>query len=189
MKNFFSFTFLLLIIVAIYAVIRYTDFQPNTKHEVSKVNTQTTMKIISSAFADNQDIPIKYTCNGQNINPPFEFIDVPQITQSLTLIIDDPDAPVGTWIHWVVFNIDPSVREVNENSIPKSGIQGITSSGKASYGGPCPPDGTHHYHFKLFALNKMLSITGTPDNDTVLNEMKDSIIAQAELIGLYSQRK
>lgn len=147
------------------------------------------MKITSSAFKERQQIPSKYTCNGENINPPLKFSDLPQGTKSLVLIVDDPDAPSGTFVHWVVYNISPISREVKENSIPDGGEEGITNFGKADYGGPCPPSGVHRYFFKLYALNKTLSFKEAPGKETILKNMKESIIAQSELVGLYSQQK
>lgn len=147
------------------------------------------MKITSQAFEDRQKMPSRYTCNGENINPPLNFSDVPKDAKSLVLIVDDPDAPSGTFVHWLVYNIDPEFRELKENSIPDNGIEGITTFGKKGYGGPCPPSGTHRYFFKLFALDKTLSIADNPDKKTISEKMKDSILAQSELIGLYSQQK
>lgn len=181
------FVLLLLLIVAIYFIVRYTDYQKPTKKKEGQAVSD--MKITSSAFEDKKRIPSKYTCNGENINPPLEFSDVPKEAKSLVLIVDDPDAPMGTWVHWVVYDISPAVREVKENSITDDGVEGMTSFGKPGYGGPCPPSGTHRYFFKLYALNKKLSLGANADKETVLQNMKDSIIAQSELVGLYSQKK
>ncbi len=180
---------LLLLILAIFIFVRYTQNYKKTEQKFSQLNKQLSMKITSPAFENNQSIPPKYTCNGENINPPLEFSDVPPDTKSLVLIVDDPDAPMGTWVHWVIYNIDPSVRTIEENSIPQNGIQVNTSFGKPGYGGPCPPSGTHRYFFKLYALNKMLTLDENPSKQTVENAMKDSIIAKAELVGLYNQHK
>lgn len=147
------------------------------------------MKITSPAFENRQQIPIKYTCNGENINPPLEFSEVPAEAKSLVLIIDDPDAPMGTWVHWVVYNINPDATVVKENSLPDGGVEGMTSFGKPGYGGPCPPSGTHRYFFKLYALNKVLSFKELPDKETVLKNITDSIITQSEFVGLYSHQK
>lgn len=146
-----------------------------------------TMKVTSPAFEHNQLIPSKYTCNGENINPPLVFYDVPDKTKSLVLIVDDPDAPLGTWVHWVVFNIPKETRSIHENSTSQ-GIQAITSFGKPGYGGPCPPSGIHRYFFKLFALDTVLSLTGKADKKTVEEVMQSHILSHAELIGLYSKR-
>jgi Raf kinase inhibitor-like YbhB/YbcL family protein len=147
------------------------------------------MKITSSAFQHHQKIPRKYTCDGQNINPPLVFVDVPQAARSLVLIVDDPDAPRGTWVHWLVYNIPFAVREVQERSVPRDGIEGLTSSGKPGYAGPCPPSGTHRYCFKLYALDAILGFDRPQRVDTkrIEERMKDHILEQTELIGLYSR--
>lgn len=180
------FILLLVSTIAIFFLVRYTENQRSSQ-KVSENNKS--MRITSSAFENRQHIPIKYTCNGENINPPLEFSDIPHGTKSLVLIVDDPDAPNGTFVHWVVYNISTELREVRENSIPDDGIEGTSSFGKPGYGGPCPPSGTHRYFFKLYALNKTLSLEGNPDKEIVLENMKNSIIAQSELVGLYSQQK
>jgi Raf kinase inhibitor-like YbhB/YbcL family protein len=147
------------------------------------------LKITSPAFENRQQIPSKYTCNGENINPPLEFSEVPREAKSLVLLVDDPDAPSGTFVHWVVYNISQDLREVRENSIPDNGEEGITNFGKAAYGGPCPPSGVHRYFFKLYALNKTLTFEKIPDKETLLKNMEGAIIAQTEIIGLYSQQR
>lgn len=144
------------------------------------------MKIISSAFENNAKIPSKYTCDGENVNPPLSFTDIPASAKSLVLIVDDPDAPGGIWVHWVLFNIDPKIQEVLENSLSESGIEGVTSFGKAGYGGPCPPSGAHRYFFKLCALDKILNLEN-PNKEEVEKAMQGHILDKAELIGLYSR--
>lgn len=145
------------------------------------------MKITSSAFTHNSKIPAKYTCDGENINPPLKFVDVPNNTKSLVLIVDDPDAPSKTWLHWVVYNISPDVTEVEENSVPEDGIEGVTDFGKPGYGGPCPPSGTHRYFFKLYALDTILDLPQNATKQMVEEKMDEHIIEEAELIGLYSR--
>ena len=147
------------------------------------------MKITSSAFKHNEKIPVKYTCNGDDINPPLQFSDVPPDAKSLVLIVDDPDAPLGTWVHWVVFNIDSAVSEVAENSVPKGGVEAQTNFGSSGYGGPCPPQGTHRYFFKLYALDVRLTLDTQVDKKVVEEKMQGHILAQAELVGLYSQQQ
>lgn len=149
------------------------------------------MKIISSAFQNNAKIPSKYTCDGQNVNPPLSFLDIPENAKSLVLIVDDPDAPGGTasnaagaWVHWTVFNISPKSTGITENSFPEDGIEGMTNFGKEGYGGPCPPSGTHHYFFKLYALDEKLNLSDT-DKAAIEKAMQGHIIEKAELIGLY----
>lgn len=144
------------------------------------------MNISSPKFINNQTIPAKYTCDGENINPPLSFSEVPKNAESLVLIMDDPDAPTGTWVHWVVWNIDPKTTEIPENSVPASVVQGKTNR-ENSYGGPCPPSGTHRYFFKLFALNKILDISGQTDANNLMKIIDKNIIARAELIGLYKR--
>src|SRR3989344_5993270 len=101
------------------------------------------MKIISSAFGTNQNIPSKYTCDGENINPPLTFSKVPPGAQSLVLIVDDPDAPGKTFTHWLVYNIPPATIQILENQTPPNSLLGVTDFGEQKYGGPCPPSGTH----------------------------------------------
>ncbi len=142
------------------------------------------MKIISSVFENKGFIPSKYTCDGQNINPPFLISDVPKKTQSLVLIMDDPDAPIGIWVHWVLFNIDPKITKITENSVPLGAIQAKTNR-ENNYGGPCPPSGTHRYFFKLYALDIKLNLTAEAGKSQIEFAMKNHILDQTEIIGLY----
>lgn len=142
------------------------------------------MKIISSAFESSTLIPVKYTCDGENINPPLSFDDIPVGTKSLALIVDDPDAPVGIFTHWILFNIDPKTREIKENSLPQFVALGKNSVGKTNFIGACPPSGTHRYFFKLYALDTSLNLIN-PNKSTLEGEMQKHIIEKAELIGLY----
>ncbi len=146
------------------------------------------MKISSSAFEGNTSIPPKYTCDGMDINPPIKFEAVPASAKSLALIVDDPDAPRGTWVHWVVWNIDPKTAEIKEGSVPAGAAQGITDFKRNDYGGPCPPSGTHRYFFKLYALDANLAIKQSSTKADLEGAMKGHIIDRAEIIGLY-QRK
>src|SRR6266568_2267554 len=115
-----------------------------------------TLKITSPAFAHNGTIPAAFTCDGADSMPPLAIGGVPQKAKSLALIMDDPDAPVGTWVHWVAWNIAPQTTEIIEHSVPAGAVQGRNSWGRNSYGGPCPPSGTHRYFFKLYALDASL---------------------------------
>ena len=146
------------------------------------------MKISSAAFENNSLIPSKYTCEGQEINPPLEFRDIPEDTKSLVLIVDDPDAPMKTWIHWTIWNIDAKTTQIRENSCPKGAVEGITSFGRTGYGGPCPPSGTHRYFFKLFALDKMLDLSPNSYIRDIESTIEGHIIQKAELIGLYKKK-
>lgn len=145
------------------------------------------MKITSSAFENNTKIPGKYTCDGENVNPPLSIFDVPLNAKSLVLIVDDPDAPSKTWVHWVLYDIDARTREIKENSIPSGVTQGMTDFGNINYGGPCPPLGTHRYFFKLYALDTNLSFPKGVTKQEVERAMQNHILSKAELIGLYGR--
>lgn len=147
------------------------------------------MKITSTAFENNGNIPSKYTCDGEGINPPLSFVEIPPAAQSLVLISDDPDAPGGTFVHWTVWNIDPKTMEIAENSVPSDAIQGITSYGKEGYGSPCPPSGVHRYYFKLYALDTKLELPPTSKEEDIKKAMTGHIIDQAEIVGLYTRKK
>ena len=144
------------------------------------------MKLTSPEFANNSSIPSRFTCKGENINPALEIHDVPTGTQSLALIMDDPDAPMGTWVHWVVFDI-PVISKIDENSIP--GKQGRNNFGRKDYGGPCPPPGTHRYFFKLYALDKMLGLAEDINKGALEKATQAHILEKAELIGLYKKER
>ncbi|KKR76880.1 MAG: Phospholipid-binding protein, PBP family [Candidatus Levybacteria bacterium GW2011_GWA2_40_8] len=146
------------------------------------------MKIQSPVFENNQSIPSKYTCDGQNINPPLEFADIPKEAKSLVLIMDDPDAPSGLWVHWTVWNIDPSTKGIAENSRFEDAMEGMTSSGKMGYGGPCPPDREHRYSFKLYALDTTLDLDSSAKKEELEAAMEGHIISSAELAGLYNRQ-
>lgn len=145
------------------------------------------MRIISSAFKNNEQIPQKYTCDGADVNPPLQFYEIPAGTVSLVLIVDDPDAPSGTWVHWVVYNIRPDILEIAENSTPSGSNEGITSLGKPGWGGPCPPSGVHRYFFKLYALDRSLDLPLVANKLEVEQTMQNHILQQASLIGLYQR--
>jgi len=143
------------------------------------------LTITSSVFGNNGFIPAKYTCDGADVNPPLKIQGIPEGTQSLVLIIDDPDAPMGTWDHWVVWNIPP-VEKIDEDSVP--GIEGLNSSNKRSYGGPCPPSGTHRYFFKVYALDTKLDLKPNSRKKDVERGIKGHILAKGEIVGLYRRR-
>ena len=150
--------------------------------------SQSTMKIISSAFQNRQPIPRKHTCDGEEISPPLSWSDVPEGAASLALIVDDPDAPSGTWVHWVVWNIDSHAESVQEGVVPQGGIQGITSAGERVWGGPCPPSGVHNYFFKLYALNIMLQLPLSATKADLERAMSEHTLASAQLVGIYSRK-
>ena len=188
---------LILMVIAIGGIIFVTNSEPEkpviTKIQGSptgKVETkiEATMKLASSAFEKGQMIPDKYTCDGVNVNPPLSISDISSNTASLVLIMDDPDAPAGTWVHWVVANIDPKAAEIVENSVPMGAIEAITSFGKVGYGGPCPPQGTHRYFFKLYALDVKLDLPRSSTLADVEGAMTGHILGQSELVGLYKRQ-
>ena len=142
------------------------------------------MVITSTAFENRGFIPSKYTCDGANVSPPLVIGDIPEGTQSLVLVVDDPDA-IGTWDHWIVWDI-PVRNKIEENSIP--GTEGMNSSNKHSYGGPCPPSGTHRYFFKIYALDLKLSLKPNLRKKDVENAMKGHILATGQLMGKYKRK-
>ncbi len=146
------------------------------------------LTISSAAFPNNGTIPSKYTCDGADVSPPLTIGGVPKEAGSLALIVDDPDAPAGTWVHWVVWNIGPGTVEIPENSVPKGAVLGTNDFRKQAYGGPCPPSGTHRYFFKLFALDAPPSLKPGAAKARLEEAMKGHIVAQAEMIGLYRRR-
>jgi Raf kinase inhibitor-like YbhB/YbcL family protein len=149
-----------------------------------------TMQISSSAFADNDLIPDVYTCKGEDINPPLDIGGVPTGTESLVLIVDDPDAPdpaapTVVWEHWVMWNIPADTSRIEAGSVPSGAVQGTNSWGRTDYGGPCPPTGTHRYFFKVFALDTTLALGTTAIKADVEAAMQGHVLEQTELIGLY----
>lgn len=146
------------------------------------------MKLESLVFSSNSFIPKKYTCEGENVNPPLKISEIPPETKSLVLIVDDPDAPGNNWVHWIVWNIPPQITEIKENNIPQGAIEGMTDFGKTGYGGPCPPWGTHRYFFKLYALDTKLTLNSSAQKSDLEKAMKGHILAKAELIGLYRRQ-
>ena len=152
-----------------------------------------TMELKSQAFAAGEMIPAKYTCDGQDISPPLRWSDPPTGTIGFALISDDPDAPVGTWVHWVMWNIPASASALDEN-LPKTASllngakQGTTDFRRIGYGGPCPPSGTHRYYFKLYALDAALNLPASTLKKDLEKAMQGHILSQAELMGTYRRR-
>jgi Raf kinase inhibitor-like YbhB/YbcL family protein len=144
------------------------------------------LTVSSPAFENNKLIPAKYTCDGDNVNPPLTIEGVPDGTKSLVLIVDDPDAPMGTWDHWIVWNIPPTSK-IEESTVP--GTEGVNDSRKHSYGGPCPPWGTHRYFFKVYALDTKLGLSPNSNKKDVEKAMQDHILAKGELVGLYRRSR
>lgn len=183
----FSISVILLIIGAVILFLHFSK----KKDEVNLIsNIIKNMKISSPAFDNGVLIPSKYTCDGQNINPPLVIEEVPSEAKSLVLVVDDPDAPMGTWVHWTIWNIDPGTREIPENTVPKGAVEGKTSFGKPGYGGPCPPSGTHRYFFKIYALDvPSLNLNSSATVKDLVKSMQDHILDSGEFFGTYSRQK
>ena len=153
----------------------------------------TTMKLTSPAFADLGTIPAQYTCDGPGVNPPLELHDIPAGTKSLVLMMEDPDVPRnfrvdGIFVHWLVWNIPSSTTSFPENSEP-SGVVGKNSGGKIGFTPPCPPNGSHRYFFRVFALDTELVIPSNASNVDVKHAMQNNILAQGELMGRYERHQ
>ena len=146
------------------------------------------LKIESRSFASESTIPKQHTCDGADLSPALTWAGAPAGTKSFALICDDPDAPVGTWVHWVVWNIPPAATAVPAGSVPKGALQGTNDFGRRSYGGPCPPSGTHRYFFKLYALDTTLSLGSGTTKKELERAMAGHILAHAELKGTYRRR-
>ena len=151
------------------------------------------LKITSPAFGEGEMIPSKYTADGQDISPPLAWSGVPEETKSIALINDDPDAPMGTWVHWVVYDLPGDTTELAENipsvdTLENGAKQGTTDFGRVGYGGPAPPSGTHRYFFKVYALDTTLDLPAGVTKARVESAMQGHILAQGELMGKYKRR-
>lgn len=152
------------------------------------------MEFAYAPFTEGEMIPALYTCDGDNISPSLAWKDAPAGTKSFALINDDPDAPGGTWVHWLIWNIPPEQTSLAENIRPErefsNGIrQGSNSWPKTGYGGPCPPSGVHRYYFKLYALDVMLDLEPGETKERLLGAMKGHILAESQRMGRYSRKK
>jgi Raf kinase inhibitor-like YbhB/YbcL family protein len=153
--------------------------------DANEVVQMGSMRLTSSAFQEGGMIPVKYACDGQDMNPPLRFEGVPVEAKSLALIVDDPDAPSGDWVHWVLWDIDPKTKEIRENS--SAGTEGTTSFRRAGYGGPCPPSGTHRYFFKAYALDEKVNLPTSAGKRELLDAVEGHILAKSQLMGKYSK--
>lgn len=145
-----------------------------------------TLQLTSPAFKEGAAIPVTYSCKGQNISPPLTISGTPYGTKSLALILHDPDAPSGDFLHWTVWNIAPGTTSIAENSVPDAAVQGTIGSGKIGYFGPCPPSGTHRYIFELYALDNTLSLLAGASRQELIDAMDGHTLAQTALTGTYS---
>lgn len=158
------------------------------------MESSSSFQLISTAFDQGRPIPQKYSCDGDDVSPPLAWGEPPAGTQSLALIMDDPDAPLGTWDHWILFNIPADVRELQEdlpiagkNVDPNAIYAGNNSWGRPEYGGPCPPSGTHRYFFKLYALDTTINLLPGATKKELLKAMDGHILAESELMGSYTK--
>jgi len=160
----------------------------NNNTEKDTIGSAKTMRI-ASIFENGDNIPAKYTCDGDDLNPALFIESPPAETKSFVLIVDDPDAPGRTFLHWTIWNIPPETREIKSGVLPNGATEGITDFGQTGYGGPCPPSGTHRYFFRLYALNELLDL---PEGAT-LGELQDAmdgkILSVAEFMGEYARSK
>lgn len=174
-----------------------TEIEPTEIPAIEEVPTQEIAEVgpfelTSSAFAHEVPIPVKYSCDGENVSPPLVWTDPPGGTQSFALINDDPDAPVGIWVHWVLYNIPGDSLGLSEaipaqEELEDGSRHGENSWARRDYGGPCPPSGIHRYFFKLYALDTMLELGVGADKEALLEAMQGHILAEAELMGTYER--
>lgn len=145
------------------------------------------MKLSSPAFENGGKIPKEHTCDGKNVNPPLKIENAPSNAKSFALVFDDTDAPGGTYVHWIVWNIDPGLKEIRENSVPEGGVQGMNDFKKRNYGGPCPPGRAHKYVFKIYALDTVLNLNPNGAKKDLEKAMEGHILSRGQLMGLYKR--
>jgi len=167
-------------------------FFPGLHAEPPKKGSKMSMQIASPAFAHAEMIPERYTCKGNDISAPLEWKGVPEGSRSFALIFDDPDAPMGTWVHWVVYDLPAECNKLPEdvpevNPISGGGVQGTNSWGRIGYGGPCPPSGTHRYFLRLYALDTVLGLKAGATKAQLLKAMEGHILDECELMGRYAK--
>jgi Raf kinase inhibitor-like YbhB/YbcL family protein len=167
---------------------------PASKPEPKPEATPMALEIKSSAFSDGQPIPVKYTCDGDDVSPPLAWAGAPQGTAGYAIICDDPDAPAGTWIHWVIYAIPEHTTSLPEGvpkteTVPGGGIQGTSSFNRIAYGGPCPPPGpAHRYFFRIYALDTDLKASPGLTRDQLTGKMAGHILAQGQMMGTYKRK-
>lgn len=180
---------LVLILIIVILILGFVFKQKNIdqKEDFGKIK-EGNMKL-TTAFANNENIPSKYTCDGEDAAPELTISEVPSDAKSLVLIVDDPDAPMGTWVHWLVYDIPVSTTKIDAKNLPKEAKQGMTDFGRVGWGGPCPPSGTHRYFFKIYAIDKVLDLPVGATKSQLEHAIKEHIIEKTELIGLYKRNK
>lgn len=185
MKKFNLVLILIIVILALVFVFKQKNTDQNENFDKVKEGN---MKL-TTVFAYNESIPSKYTCDGEDAAPELNISEVPSNAKSLVLIVDDPDAPMGTWVHWLVYNIPVSTAKIDAKNLPKEAKQGMTDFGRVGWGGPCPPSGTHRYFFKLYAIDKVLDLPDGATKTQLEQAIRDHIVEKTELIGLYKRIK
>jgi Raf kinase inhibitor-like YbhB/YbcL family protein len=146
------------------------------------------MNLTSPDFDEGGNIPERFTCDGEDVTPSLKIDDVPGGAKSLVLIVDDPDAPRGTFTHWVVWNLPPDLTEIDANRTPSGAVQGVNDFGTNRYGGPCPPSGVHRYYFKLYALDTTLQLPAKSKRKALEAAIKDHVVDEASLMGRYARK-
>ena len=184
---------LFLLVICSVLVVAGCGPSPTSATTPEKGDQAMAFELTSSVFAQGEPIPVKYTCDGEDVSPPLEWGDPPQGTESFALVNDDPDAPVGTWDHWILYNLPPEARSLPEAvpsdaELPDGSQHGQNSWRRLGYGGPCPPSGTHRYFFTLYALDTSLDLASNANKKQLLQAMEGHVLAQAELMGVYSRK-
>lgn len=171
-------------------VCSYGDSQTSPRKE-----TTMAISLTSTAFEEGQPIPAAYTCDDRDVSPPLQWRNLPPGVKSLALVCDDPDAPMGTWVHWVIYGISPDTTGLPEGipareTLPSGARQGINDFGRIGYGGPCPPPGRpHRYFFRLYALDTELDLKAEPKKQDLLRAMQGHILAEGQLMGTYKRKR
>lgn len=190
-----SFASIVFLLTALFSVSCQSKDQAKSPEDTAltekKEVSMPKIKVTSPAFEQDSMIPMRFTCEGDDIAPEIKWKNLPEKAKTLVLICDDPDAPHGTWVHWVVYNIPASDTSFSaKNSADgDSFVFGKNSWGKTSYGGPCPPSGTHRYFFKLYAIDTDLKLKAGATKEELLRAMDGHVLAQGELMGKYKKQK
>jgi Raf kinase inhibitor-like YbhB/YbcL family protein len=179
-------TLCLLVLTA--STMSCTGGQPSTSEEPA-VEAPDVITVRSAAFRDGQPIPARFTCDGDGRSPPLAWDSVPEDAAALALVVDDPDAPRGTFVHWVVLDMPAGTTAVDADAVPSGAVQARNSAGRASYFGPCPPSGTHHYRFTVFALSKRTGLRDGAQLDKALRAVETTATAQGRLVGTYARHR
>ena len=180
----------LLIAIAFAACVRRFQSVTTPVPAGAPADSKAEIKFSSSAFSDGQSIPRPYTCDGVNVSPPLEWSGVPKTAKTMAIVCDDPDAPGGTWVHWVLYNLPAENIGLVENlpaneNVKAGGFQGLNDFGKTGYGGPCPPSGTHRYFFRVYALDSELPLKAGATKAELMKVMEGHIVLQGQLTGTY----